>query len=224
MIIIIISVSLSCEKSSDGLNQFLTAGVVGYDLNCSACILEFPYDNQRISEEIGRSPDNYYRAVNMNNSDYQIGQMLKVKVRIPEKDENSTCITLYESYNYKDLYIVDKEYFNNIIYGDTITLAYNECVNDPENRISICLDSVVNDSRCPTGVMCIWEGNAEVRFRLEQPDQRRVMFNLNTHRGFRNDTTISGYKITLTGLNPYPVYNRETDPRDYKAELLIEKQ
>lgn len=224
LIIIVVTVFLSCEKSSDDLNRYFTARIAGFDLNCSSCILEFPYDNQRISEEIGRSPQDYYRAINMNNYDYKIGQMLKVKVRAPEKDEIRACMTLYESYSYKDLYVVDNESFNNITYGDTLTLAYNECLNNPDDGIYICFDSVVNDSRCPTGVVCVWEGNATVRFSFEEYDNSPVVFDLNTHAGFTNDTIISGYKISLLGLTPYPAVNHETKQDEYKAELMIEKK
>jgi len=32
-------------------------------------------------KELGQSPENYYGAVNLNKNDYEIGQMLKVKIR-----------------------------------------------------------------------------------------------------------------------------------------------
>ena len=224
LLLVIISFFVSCEKSTDKLNSYVTARVAGVDLNCSTCILEFPYDNLKVSEEIGRSPDNYYRAINMNKNNFETGQMLKVRIRIPEKDEIMACITLYESYNYKDLYVIDYEDFNNIIFGDTISLAYNDCLYDPEKQIYLCLDSVINDSRCPTGVYCFWEGNATVRFSFEKNESSPVVFDLNTHKGFTSDTVVSGYKISLLGLNPYPSVNHEIDQDDYKAELMIEKK
>jgi len=224
LLIVIIPFFVSCEKSTDKLNSYLTARIVGFDLNCSTCILEFPFDNLKVSEEIGRSPNNYYGAINMNKNNFETGQILKVRIRIPEKDEITACNTLYETNNYKDLYVIDYEDFNNIIFGDTISLAYNDCLYDPENQTYLCLDSVLNDSRCPTGVQCFWEGNATVRFSFEKYDNRPVVFDLNTYTGFTNDTIISGYKISLLGLNPYPAVNHKTDQDDYKAELLIEKK
>ena len=223
-LLVIILFFVSCEKSSDSLNSYLTARIVGFDLNCSTCILEFPYDSMKISEEIGHSPNNYYGAINMNKNNFEIGQMLKVRIRIPEKDEIKACITLYESFNYKDLYVIDYEDFNNIFFGDTISLAYNDCLYDPENQIYLCLDSVVNDSRCPTGVYCFWEGNARVRFSFEKNESSPVVFDLNTHKGFTSDTVVYGYKISLLGLNPYPSVNHKIDQDDYKAELIIEKK
>jgi len=113
---------------------------------------------------------------------------------------------------------------DNLIFDVSVPLAINECLYNHENQIYICLDSVLNDSRCPTGVYCIWEGNAEVRFRFETTNENPVLFNLNTHKGFKTYTIVSGYKITLLNLDPYPVEDHRINQNDYKAEILIEKE
>jgi hypothetical protein len=215
---------LSCEKDSGESGSYLTARIAGFDLNCSTCILEFPEDNQIVMKEIGQSPENYYGTINLNKNDYQVGQMLKVRIRKPETDELKPCITLYPSYDYKNVYVTDFEKSNNLILGDTVTISYNECLCDPENQIYVCLDTVLNDSRCPTGVQCFWEGNATVRFRFSKVNAKPVLFELNTHRGFTYSIIISGYRFTLTELKPYPVRNNRIEQKEYKAELVIEKE
>ena len=87
----------------------------------------------------------------------------------------------------------------------------------------ICLDSVVNDSRCPEGVQCIWEGNAEARFKFVNPDESQIFFNLNTNRNFTRDTTIGGYKFTLNTIYPYPSIKSIILHKNYRAEIKIEK-
>jgi hypothetical protein len=108
--------------------------------------------------------------------------------------------------------------------GDTVTISYNECLCDPEKQIYVCLDTVLNDSRCPTGVQCFWEGNATVRFRFSKINDKPVLFELNTHKGYTWSTIISGYRFTLTELKPYPVRNNRIEQKEYKAELVIEKE
>ena len=229
LISIIASFLLSCEKSSDKLNKSVTARIVGFYMNCSACILEFPFDNLLVSEEIGRSPNNYYKAVNLSKTDYEIGQMLKVKIRVPVENETQLCDEMDPFYNHTivpitDVFITDVESFNSLIFNEKILLSCKDCLYDPETRIYLCFDSVLNDSRCPAGVYCIWEGNAEVRFKLEKYDNRTIVFDLNTHAGFTTDTIVSGYKITLLNLDPYPVVDHRINQNDYKAEILIEKE
>lgn len=98
-----------------------------------------------------------------------------------------------------------------------------QTINDSIHRISVNLDSVVNDSRCPSDVECVWEGNAQVRF-VFSSNSKNVSFDLNTIPSFRTDSLIEGYRIKLIELTPYP---RSTDPinrADYKAILKITRE
>lgn len=214
----------ACEKSSDELNSYLIARIVGFDMNCSTCILEFPDDSLKVNEEIGQSPNNNYQSVNLNKSNYQTGQLLKVKIRKPNTNELTPCITLYPSYNYKSIFITDFEDFDNLILNDTVYLSYHDCLNDNENQMYICLDSVLNDSRCPSGVYCFWEGNATVRLKYQKYNSKPVIFDLNTHKGFTSDTIIDRYKFTLLGLTPYPIAYQKIEQKDYKVKILIERK
>lgn len=214
----------ACEKSSFDVNQYLIARIVGFDLNCSTCILEFPDDSLKVKEEIGQSPDNNYQSVNLNKGNYQTGQMLKVKIRKPNTNELTPCIDLYQSYNYKSVFVTDFEDFDNLILNDTVYLSYKDCLNDSENKMYICLDSVLNDSRCPVGVYCFWEGNATVRLKYQTYNSKPVIFDLNTHTGFTSESIIGNYKFTLLGLTPYPIVNQIIAQKDYKAKILIERE
>ena len=212
----------ACEKSSDELNSYLIARIVGFDMNCSTCILDFPDDSVKVKEEIGQSPDNNYQSVNLNRGNYQTGQLLKVKIRKPDTNELTPCITLFPSYSYRNVFVTDFEDFDNLILNDTVYLSYRDCLNDSENQMYICLDSVLNDSRCPIGVYCFWEGNATVRLKYQKYDSKPVIFDLNTHKEFSSDTIIDRYKFTLLGLTPYPIAHQIIAQRDYKARILIE--
>ena len=68
----------------------------------------------------------------------------------------------------------------------------------------------VNDSRCPEGVMCVWEGNASVEFQLTTK-KSEYSFTLDTHQGtpFKSDTIIEGVKYQLRNVLPYPVHGEE---------------
>jgi hypothetical protein len=222
--IAIASLMFACEKNADKINLDLTANVVGFDMNCSTCILEFPDDYTQVRKEIGNSPDNFYNAINLNRNDFKMGQKLKVKIRKAEIDELKPCITLYPTNNYVNVVITEFDKFNELIYNDTIELSFRDCLYDQEDSIYICLDSVLSDSRCPTGVNCFWEGNAEVRFKFEKYNEKPVMFDLNTHKGFTNEMIIDGYKFSLVGLSPYPVFEHRIKQEDYKAEIIVTRK
>jgi hypothetical protein len=223
IIVVMLSFMFACEKYTDKTDNRYTARIVAFDLNCSTCILEFPDDYMMVQEEIGESSGNYYEAINLSRGPYEIGQMLRVKIRKADINELTPCITLYPSRNYKKVFVTEFEDFNNLTFNDTIELSCRDCLYDPENQLYICLDSVLNDSRCPSGVYCFWEGNAAVRFKFEELNEKPIFFNLNTHRGFTADTIINGYKFTLIGLSPYPSIEHRIAQSDYKAKLIVKR-
>lgn len=84
----------------------------------------------------------------------------------------------------------------------------------------------VNDERCPQPLLCFWEGNATVGFRVVINDSISHIF-LNTFKGFSydgysNDTTLMGYNIALLGLEPYPHLDSIYVLEDYRAKLHVE--
>lgn len=82
--------------------------------------------------------------------------------------------------------------------------------------------SVGEDSRCPQGVDCIWEGNAKVRLRLKRARGAAVEIELNTNLEPRGSAT-HGYEVRLTNLSPYPKANEPVDKKSYVASLEIRK-
>ena len=220
----LVCIIVSCEQNQDyKVASEYIATIVGFDLNCSTCILKFPDDNSQIKKEIGESPNNFYQTINLSKGDYEIGQKVRVKFRKAETNELTPCITLYPSYSYKTIFITEFDDFSNLNFNDTIELSFRECVSDPEEHFYICLDSVLNDSRCPKGAMCFWEGNAEVKFRFEKFNENPIFFNLNTHLNFTKDTIIDRYNISLIQLNPYPEIGFRYSQMLYKAQLIIKK-
>ncbi len=213
----------SCEKDTGYHGSFMKAKISDFDPSCSTCILQFPDDSLLVKYEIGRSPGNSYRAINLNRGDYQPGQLVKVRIRKPENSELNLCTTLYPSDNHQPVYVTDVRDYDDLRLNDTISLSLNDCLNYPEGGFFICFDSLIGDSRCPAGVYCFWEGNAEVRFRFEKYNSNPILFDLNTHHGFTTDTIIDNYKIKLLDLKPHPVYSKILEKDRLRAEIIIEK-
>jgi len=113
---------------------------------------------------------------------------------------------------------VNEEY--NLSANSIVTLKYKECVDISDFGFKICLDSILNDSRCPSGVVCVWEGDAELGFSIKNADEIKL-FRLHTQGNFQRDTTINGLKISLESLTPYPAFGSEIDQKDYSAEIKV---
>ena len=94
-------------------------------------------------------------------------------------------------------------------------------VNDKE--VCFTLDSILEDSRCPTGLNCVWEGNAKPRFTMTTGGET-FQFPLDTQptsNFHRNDTTIGGYHITLKEITPYPSTEKEISKSDYNVTIVV---
>ena len=102
-------------------------------------------------------------------------------------------------------------------------LTANGCTQKQFNTetVTICLDSVLSDSRCPRASTCVWAGVAEARF-VSKIKGVQYSFGLATNnlsQRFPHDTTISGYTIRFVDLLPYP----GDPPQETKAIVEILK-
>ena len=95
--------------------------------------------------------------------------------------------------------------------GQEFTLVLGQEAEVEPQGLKVKFDSVSEDSRCPEGVTCIWQGNAKIRLRLAKaPDGERFV-DLNTAGGHDPQTYPSagsslGYTVRLNGLSPKPGY------------------
>jgi hypothetical protein len=69
------------------------------------------------------------------------------------------------------------------------------------SKLNVKFLSVVEDSRCPKNVACVWAGNAKITIRVWKKNQKPAEFDLNT--GLDPKTTeYLGYRIALVNLSP----------------------
>jgi len=106
-------------------------------------------------------------------------------------------------------------------------ISLKSCVQDNygSDIIRICFDSLLEDSRCPRGAICIWMGTAigKFSFTVNNNEQKITLSTVISHPLFSRDTVLMGYKIEFLDLLPYPDINSPGIP-DYKADIKITKQ
>lgn len=88
------------------------------------------------------------------------------------------------------------------------------------NDLTIRFSMVLEDSRCPTGTQCPWEGNAEILLELSGGDLETV--HLNTGGMFPRTELYNGYSITLDELKPHPAQGTSIEPSDYSAVISVD--
>lgn len=75
----------------------------------------------------------------------------------------------------------------------------------------------INDSRCPSDVVCIWEGKADVKIEVKSPDRGTVLLSTYNHR----IDTLGNYSFELKDISPYPISTKTIKLEDYDVTLKI---
>lgn len=77
-----------------------------------------------------------------------------------------------------------------------------------DGKINITFKEIIEDSRCPEGVTCVWAGVAIVEIEVMTPSSRPRTIQLATmdlpNRNLKNTENVYGYNFTLKSVNPYP--------------------
>ena len=89
-----------------------------------------------------------------------------------------------------------------------------------KDKLKITFVSVLEDSRCPIGVDCIWAGNAKLQLKISQAKGASKTFELNTNLQ-PQVFTFEGYEIKLVDLTPTPKANIRINRNGYTATISV---
>ncbi len=105
-----------------------------------------------------------------------------------------------------------------------ITLAPGESRRVPESEVVITFETVAEDSRCPTGVQCVWEGDAAVRLRVEGGETPAATYTLHTNHRFEGEAAHGTIRIRLVAVTPHPAVDAPVKAEDYRVTLGVDRQ
>ena len=105
--------------------------------------------------------------------------------------------------------------------GSSFNLRYGERSTLAGENLTLTFVQVLQESRCPVGVQCIWEGNARVGVRAGKPPSGSATLELNTSRRYDTEATYQGYKVHLLNVVPHPGHGHTLQATDYCANLKI---
>lgn len=100
--------------------------------------------------------------------------------------------------------------------GSEVILELGKSAQLDGTGITVTFTSV-EDSRCPTGAQCIWEGNGHVALEVRSAGGAPTTGELNTHPSYPNDLTYRYVRLALAELDPYPTLT--ANKVEYRAHL-----
>ena len=91
----------------------------------------------------------------------------------------------------------------------------------PGTKIKVKFIELIEDSRCPTDVRCVWAGNGKIKLRLSKGSDEEIV-ELNTLVK-PQAVEFGGYRFKLTGLAPRPRSNVRISRLGYVAALTVKR-
>ena len=109
--------------------------------------------------------------------------------------------------------LIDKEF----------SLGIGQTASIEGEKLVIKFKAVLEDSRCPINVVCVWAGNGKVEFEILDIDGQNKTVILNTEEEPKA-RTLKGHKLKLISLNPPRIDGVSISSGDYSVTLRVEKK
>jgi hypothetical protein len=106
--------------------------------------------------------------------------------------------------------------------GVAFSLAIGKTAAINGSGTKITFKRVPEDSRCPTDVVCVWEGDAKIEVTISRAGSSDETAILSLHAP--NSEKASGnLLIRFVGLTPVPRHADGDGPRAYVAQLVVNR-
>jgi hypothetical protein len=100
---------------------------------------------------------------------------------------------------------------------DTLSIKMSETVFSGD--FSIRLDSIVDDSRCPSNAVCIWSGLADAKLMVKKGVDSQIV----RVKTFNKMDTVTVFNrlIRIINASPYPSGVTPIQQKDYVVRLVV---
>jgi hypothetical protein len=87
--------------------------------------------------------------------------------------------------------------------------------------LRVTFEKVSEDSRCPQGATCVWEGDAAVKLNVVQGTQEKSSLELHTSRRFSTEGRYLRYRVVLEAVAPQPRLGTALEAQSYRVTLTV---
>jgi hypothetical protein len=105
--------------------------------------------------------------------------------------------------------------------GENFRLSVGQSAVVAGPALEIGFEGVAQDSRCPKGEACIWEGDAVVRIWVQGAAGAKVEREIRTSSKGPGAADYEGWSIRLVALDPYLISGRSIAQADYVVTLQV---
>ncbi|MEH2082096.1 MAG: hypothetical protein V7K89_19615 [Nostoc sp.] len=105
-------------------------------------------------------------------------------------------------------------------------LKYGKTAYLPTENIEIKFSKVIQDSRCPTNVTCIWQGQVIIGLDIIKNGKQVSTLTLTLIPG-RDPLPVQfldKYSVKLIQVSPYPISGKTIAPQDYIIKIVVSRE
>src|SRR3989337_659694 len=102
-------------------------------------------------------------------------------------------------------------------------LQVNQSAEIKSEELKITFLNVTSDSRCPSDVTCIWQGQAGIELDVQKGDESSTVSLAIGGDSSPEESIFNSYLIQLVYLSPYPISTKNIQPEDYTVTIKITK-
>ena len=132
-----------------------------------------------------------------------------------------TCFSLFGYIHHHDGYIPATETSITASLGEAFDIKVGQKASIFSQQLTLKFLSVSEDSRCPQGTICMWEGNGKVNIEVTATGQTSYVVELNTAMSLESEATYLNYTIALLDLRPYPSAESTIQQSEYIATVRV---
>lgn len=90
-------------------------------------------------------------------------------------------------------------------------------------KLKVKFPEVLEDSRCPEDVQCVWQGNGKLNLELRKSNRKTAVATVNT--GLEpKQASFKKFTVRLVKLSPNPRSNVKIEPDQYVATLIVTRR
>jgi hypothetical protein len=102
-----------------------------------------------------------------------------------------------------------------------VSVQVGKSATESHSKIQVEFVEMVEDSRCPKDVDCVWAGNAKIKIKVTKGTKSQV---IELNSGVPNkENKFSGYEFVLKTLTPEPASNIRINRNGYVAVISLKK-
>jgi hypothetical protein len=109
--------------------------------------------------------------------------------------------------------------------GQPFDLALGQSAHLASDQFSVTFAQVIEDSRCPKGVECVWAGQVAEMLDVSQNGQASSPVKLTLGGAGRPSDAamaqVAGHTVQLMAVEPYPQNGKKPAPADYTVTLEV---